>query len=299
MVLNYLGFGIAALGIQLILLWCLKKTQVYQPIYNLTPEGHQAKAKTPSFGGVGIAISITIGVIVFELFSVKFLWLYGLWMAFAVIGFSDDFLSVFYHKNKGLSAKSKFFLQTGVAFVFLIIYHEAIVPLSSGMFLFYLFLIVGFSNATNLTDGLDGLLAGTSLISLYGFYAFFALLGRIGYPKLIAVVMISIFAFLLLNRHPAKIFMGDTGSLPIGAFLVGLSLILDNPWIMIVLGGLFMIETLSVIMQVMSYQSSQKRVFLMSPLHHHFELLGISERTTVFTFWIIQGLFLLVFLVNI
>jgi len=275
----------------------LKQFKIYQKIYNLSPEAHQQKQKTPSFGGISILLIFFIGMIIFGLFSLVSLWLFLLFFCFAAIGFFDDLLSILKKENKGFSAKQKFLLQVATSFIFLFLYAVLIHPLGLIMFFFYWFIFVGASNATNLTDGLDGLLSGLSIISLVGFMILFYKSGNIELVQLSLVFIISLIGFLSLNKYPAKIFMGDTGSLAIGALIAGLSLALNNPWILIPLGLVYILETLSVILQVGSYKIFKKRIFKMSPLHHHFELLGFSEVKVVFLFWGIGLIGLLVSLV--
>jgi len=282
-----------ALAIQYLLIFTLKKMSVYQQIYELSPHSQKSKGKTPSFGGIGIVLGVLLGQLLLKLFSPETLWLSALLVSFAGIGFVDDFLSVFHKSNKGLSAKVKFGLQVLLGIILLAIYHKYIFPLSVIDFLFFLFLMVGASNATNLTDGLDGLLAGTAIISFLGFYILFIVTGSELTP-VTTVILISLATFLWVNKNPAKIFMGDTGSLAIGALLAGVGIVIHNPWILIPFGGIFILETVSVIMQVTSYKLTHKRIFLMAPLHHHFELLGLSEKNVVRLFWLVQ--FICVFL---
>lgn len=294
--INYIIIAILALVIQYLLIFVLKKVSVYQQIYELSPNTHQAKGKTPSFGGIGIVVGIILGQVILRLWSPEIIWLTLLMLAFAGIGLIDDGLSIFHKSNKGFSAKSKFGLQIIAGAILLAGYHFYMFPLSLYDFLLYLFLIVGAANATNLTDGLDGLLAGTGIISFLGFYVLLMLIGE-ELTRITMVILISLVAFLWVNKNPAKIFMGDTGSLAIGALLAGLSILIHNPWILIPFGGIFIIETISVIMQVTSYKLTKKRIFLMAPLHHHFELLGLSEKNTVRLFWFVQWIFVSLFLV--
>ena len=254
--------------------------------------------KTPSFGGVGIVLSVAVGTVLFSLFSFKVLWCISLFVSFAGVGFYDDSLSLFFDQNKGLTAKRKFCIQVVVAMFFLAVFSLYIRQLSWWQYGMYLFLFVGVSNATNLTDGLDGLLGGLSVLTLIGFLSVFVSWGLWDLVGFSMILMASILGFLFFNFFPAKIFMGDTGSLALGAIFSGFALLLDNPWILISLGAPYLVETASVIIQVLYFKLTKRRVFLMAPLHHHFELLNVSERRVVFGFWVFGLGCLLLFLLN-
>lgn len=267
---------------QWLILRQLKQLSLFQQIYELSPETHQAKSATPSFGGVGVYLTVTLGLVVFQLFSTDVLWCFSVFTLFFAIGLLDDLLSLMKRNNKGFTAKRKFFLQTFGASFFLAVSHVLIAPITWPLFFVYLFLIVGSSNASNLTDGVDGLLAVLGSITCVAFIIYFGFGHSISTFSL--VIILSLLSFFIFNKHPAKIFMGDTGSLALGAVFASFTVIAQNPWPLLSFGGIYVIETLSVILQVFSYKCFKKRVFLMSPLHHHFELLGFSE-------WSIVGLF--------
>lgn len=289
-----LFFTLSFLFFTFFLKW-LKKTKAYQPIYELSPDSHQAKGRTPSFGGVGILLSLSIGMVLFDISDPRAWWCYSLFIAFAILGFCDDYIAIKRSKNMGLSAKQKFLAQSVTAFILLFIFNLKIEPLSLVEILFYAFVIVGSSNATNLTDGLDGLLSGLSSLTLLGFILYFMQLYYIEMVTLSTVLLFSVLVFFWFNRNPAKIFMGDTGSLALGACFASLSIIAKNPWVLLPLGAVYILETMSVIIQVAVYKKTKKRVFLMAPLHHHFELLGLTERQVVSLFWLKGFLFLLFF----
>ena len=164
-------------------------------------------------------------------------------------------------------------------------------PLTMVDFLIYLFVLVGSSNATNLTDGLDGLLSGCSLITLGGFCLITISLGDSHLLPIFYITMVSVTAFLCYNRYPALLFMGDTGSLGLGAFFAASAICLGNIWFLLPLGAVYILETLSVIVQVAWFKRTRRRVFLMAPLHHHFELMGMKETHVVWLFWLIAGVF--------
>ena len=248
-----------------------------------------------SFGGVAIVGMSWVGSALSGLLGhrqVLFL-LMGMTL-FGVIGFADDLMSVMRQANKGLSVRQKLALQALACLLLLIAAPMAGTAIPWPLWPLYLFVGTGTTNATNLTDGLDGLLSGLSILSLIGFFVAFS--GNPALQTVCALVIAVLLAFLVFNRNPAQIFMGDTGSLALGGLFFGAALLLQNPWILIPLGGVYIIETLSVVMQVFWFKRTGKRLFKMSPLHHHFELSGYSEKQVVRLFWGMGLLFLLVFL---
>jgi phospho-N-acetylmuramoyl-pentapeptide-transferase len=268
---------------QWLILKSLRRGAVFQKIYELGPESHQSKAQTPSFGGVGIFLTVSFGLVLFQTFSMEVMWAYSVFSLFFVIGLLDDLMSLTKNKNAGFSARQKFLLQTIGASFFIFVFHILIMPLNLASVAVFIFLIVGSSNATNLTDGVDGLLSSLGVITLIGFsLLFFNSNGGLFF--LCVIVGISLLSFLVFNRHPAKLFMGDTGSLALGALFASFTVLLNDPWPLLSFGGVYVIETLSVILQVASFKANKKRLFLMSPLHHHFELLGFSECKIVMIF---------------
>lgn len=293
---NYALLCVFAMGLFNLLINVLRRIKGYQTIYALSPESHKKKANTVSFGGLGIVLTVLVGAVVFRIVNPMVVWVLLLFFAFSIIGFVDDFLSATQKQNKGLSAKHKFILQMAVAGVFLLVFHAFLKPLGFFEAIFYGFMIVGASNATNLTDGLDGLLGGLSLITLVGFSYYFYQLGFVSCLQCCYIVMVALVVFLGFNFNPASIFMGDTGSLALGALFAGLAIISPNPWVLLSLGAVYIIETLSVMIQVFYFKRTQRRIFLMTPLHHHFELMGFSEKRTVFLFWALGFLFLALFI---
>jgi phospho-N-acetylmuramoyl-pentapeptide-transferase len=262
------------------------KRKWYQPIYGLSPQTHQEKIHTPAIGGVAMICSGVIGAILFrEHLSFNVLWLILIMGLFALIGFIDDLIAMKSGRNKGLSLRQKLIIQLYFSGISIIIYTLYIQSISVGEILFYSIVMIGASNATNLTDGLDGLLGGNMIISLVsimmiGWFSF-----SMDTLVFIGIMITVIVAFLFFNHYPAKIFMGDTGSLPMGALLVGLAMLYGNIWILLPLGMVYIIETVSVMIQVFWYKRTKTRVFLMTPLHHHFEKLGIQEVHIVYIFW--------------
>jgi phospho-N-acetylmuramoyl-pentapeptide-transferase len=279
-------FGAAVLTTYgLILL--LRKIKGFQSIYALSPQSHQKKALTVSMGGIAIILCSLISSLWISPLTIKLGWALGLFASFSLIGFLDDFLSMMNQNNKGLTAKQKFITQCIVGGFFLLFFHVWIGPLAVWEWIFYEFLIVGVSNATNLTDGLDGLLGGLSIITLAGFVLLFTQTGQPQLSQFCMSLVVVLGAFLVFNWNPAKVFMGDTGSLALGALFAGLAIVSEQPLILLPLGIVYIIETLSVMIQVTVFKRTKQRVFLMSPLHHHFELLGLSEKQVVFLFWVL------------
>ena len=227
---------------------------------------------------------------------VPHVWVLLLGLSFASIGLIDDLLSIKNSHNKGLSARHKFLLQLVTCGLFLVAFSS----ISSMVYpfyiwLFYGFVIIGSSNATNLTDGLDGLLAGLASLTFFGFFVWTSVNNQLVDASLAIIFLISCLTFLVVNRKPAKIFMGDTGSLGIGALMAGFSIYLGNPWLLLSFGAIYVLETCSVMIQVLSFKLLKKRLFLMSPLHHHFELLGLTERQVVWLFWGLGFGFIVIF----
>ncbi|WP_085524071.1 phospho-N-acetylmuramoyl-pentapeptide-transferase [Tuberibacillus sp. Marseille-P3662] len=272
------------------------------------PESHQKKAGTPTMGGIIIIVALVIATLVVSwrtgLLSTSTYLLLLVTVGYGVIGFLDDFIKVVMKRNLGLKSKQKLLGQLIVAVLFFVIlmqteFSTAIsIPgtsISFDLHGFYIVLIVimllGTSNGTNLTDGMDGLLTGTSAIA-FGAYAVIAY-----QMQLMDVAVFSIAAagallgFLVFNAHPAKVFMGDTGSLALGGALAGVAILTKAEILLIVVGGIYVIETLSVMLQVISFKLTGERIFKMSPLHHHYELTGWSEWRIVSTFWVVGILF--------
>ncbi|MEK7298412.1 MAG: phospho-N-acetylmuramoyl-pentapeptide-transferase [Candidatus Margulisiibacteriota bacterium] len=270
-------------AIQAAVVWALRRAQVLQPIYTLSPASHQHK-RTPSMGGVALAFNLMAGTIILGLLDLRWLWLVGVYLAFAAIGLADDLMSLWSGANKGLSARQKFGVQLVVSAGAVAVLMGVGVPLPPWQAGFYVIVMTGVSNATNLTDGLDGLLGSLSLITLSGFALLFGFMQQTSMVNGILMVMLAVGAFLLFNWYPAKVFMGDTGSLALGAFFAGLAMLWGNVWVLLWLGAVYLIETASVMIQVSYFKWTRRRVFLMSPLHHHFELLGLSERRVVALF---------------
>ncbi|MFD1415494.1 phospho-N-acetylmuramoyl-pentapeptide-transferase [Oceanobacillus jeddahense] len=289
----------------------LRRLKFGQSIREEGPESHQKKTGTPTMGGIMIVFSIMItslimgsrvgGGINYELWLLLFV-LFG----YGLLGFLDDYIKVAMKRNLGLTSMQKLIGQIIIALVFYFVlrgqedFSSAIaIPGTAAEFdigWFYAILIivmlVGASNAVNLTDGLDGLLAGTAAIA----FGAFAIIAWYGVPNDMVTVFAlavvgALLGFLVFNAHPAKVFMGDTGSLALGGAIAAIAILLKLEILLVIIGGVFVIETLSVIIQVISFKTTGKRIFKMSPLHHHYELVGWSEWRVVTTFWSVGLLF--------
>ena len=293
------------------------KNKAIQPIYDLAPKNHKAKAKTPTMGGV---VFITSSIIA-TLFCAKFDFFVFISLLtlilFMLIGMIDDLGKILNKNNQaGLSAKTKFLFQTIAALIislilyfhnfdtklFIPFYKYPLFDMKFFAVFFWAFVIVGMSNAVNLTDGLDGLATIPSVFALFTLSILVYLSGNVifshylflPYEKGIAETVIvstaligALLGFLWYNANPAEVFMGDSGSLSIGAIIALLAILSKSEILLLFIGFIFILETISVILQVSSYKTTGKRIFLMAPIHHHFEKLGWNENKVTVRFWII------------
>jgi len=296
------AFGLLAIPL-------LKKIKAGQRI-NVYVENHQRKSGTPTMGGLIFIIPTIITTIILILtdkieFSVNLLIVLFVFISYSLIGFLDDYLSIKKNQNKGLSQIQKLLLQFVVALIFYILYRKYTNATSTleitllnidwdlgwlyGIFI--LLLLVGSSNAVNLTDGLDGLASGLSAISFLAFglisWGSYWIEGYQDMGIFCFILVGSIMGFLVYNTNPAKVFMGDTGSLTLGATLATIAILTNHELSLAVIGGVFVIETLTVIIQIASVVLFKKKIFLMTPIHHHFERLGWREGDIVKLFWIV------------
>ena len=282
----------------------LKKLKARQSIREEGPKSHRIKSGTPTMGGLFMLLSAVLVVIFNKMIDPSVLWLLFLTLGHGLLGFLDDFIKAEKKRNLGLTAKQKMLGQIILAVLFcwgvvdtLHMPYSIAIPfthtdISIGLlyYPFVVLVIVGASNAVNLTDGLDGLASGCCVIafSAYAMFCYMTGFNDLGY--FIIILAGSCIGFLFFNYHPAKIFMGDTGSLALGGAIAGISVMTRTELLLIFLGLIFVLEALSVIIQVASFQLTGKRVFKMSPLHHHFELSGWSEVHVVWAFWIFEGI---------
>ncbi|MCP4583333.1 MAG: phospho-N-acetylmuramoyl-pentapeptide-transferase [candidate division Zixibacteria bacterium] len=306
----------------------LKKKQIQEKIRSDGPQTHLAKEGTPTMGGLLILISIIVPTLLWaDLTNVNIhlILMVTVWMG--IIGFIDDYLKAIKHQKKGVVARSKFAGQIALGVVLgSILYFNPPdpgftaatgIPFFKNIFLdfgifyipFVVIVITGASNAVNLTDGLDGLAIGLVGICALGFGGLCYITGRVDFSSYLNIEYfkdageLTIFCgalvgaclgFLWFNSNPAQVFMGDTGALALGGILGGLALLIKKEILLVIMGGVFVMTALSVIIQVLSFKLTGKRVFKMSPLHHHFELLGWPEQKVTIRFWILGIIFALI-----
>jgi len=320
----------------------LREFQIGQYIREEGPKAHQKKAGTPTMGGVLITISIIVPTLLWADLSNKFVWLVVFaTMAYAAIGFADDYLKMVHRRNLGLTGKTKLALQllvgviVGVVLIWLevhgqysthlmvpfdkkfrpdlvitsLLHYHHLWPLAFIPFIAFVALVIaGSSNAVNLTDGLDGLAIGCTVVAAGALtiltyvsgHAVFA--DYLELQKMPQVAELTVFCgsmvgasigFLWYNAHPAEVFMGDVGSLALGGAIGTIAVVIKQELLLPFIGGVFVIEALSVILQVGSYKLRKKRIFKMAPIHHHFELMGWSESKVIVRFWIASLVFAL------
>jgi phospho-N-acetylmuramoyl-pentapeptide-transferase len=286
-----------------------QRRNVRQNVSTTVGERHIKKNGTPTMGGFIFIIPVLVSIILLylrgsislnhNLFIVVFVFI-----SYAILGFIDDYLKMKYHNNKGISITTKFLIQMAIALVFFYVFMknggESVLWITSlgvnidmgWLFgIFILCVLVGTSNAVNITDGQDGLAAGLSAIA---FLAFGIITWNTGWMEGYEEVAIfcfllvgSLLGFLLYNTHPAKIFMGDLGSLALGAALASVAIITRHELSLVLVGGVFVVETLSSLIQIIAIRKFHKKVFKMAPLHHHFEQLGWAEQDIVKMFWVV------------
>ncbi|MEI6642367.1 MAG: phospho-N-acetylmuramoyl-pentapeptide-transferase [Novosphingobium sp.] len=286
-----------------------------QPIRADGPQSHLAKRGTPTMGGLMIVISLAISLLLWMDLTSKFVWAcLAVTLGFGLIGFLDDYAKVTKYAHAGLSARIRLLAEFAVAGLalslvvtdtnlYLPVFSNLYVPMGPVYYLFAAFVIVGAGNAVNLTDGLDGLATMPVIIAAGTFAIIAYLAGRVDYAHYLGIQHVpragelSIFcgavmgaglAFLWFNAPPAAVFMGDTGSLALGGTLGVIAVSIHHEIVLGIVGGLFVMEAVSVIVQVFVYKRTGKRVFRMAPIHHHFEQLGWKESTVVIRFWIVS-----------
>lgn len=310
----------------------LSSYKIGQQVRDDGPQSHLSKAGTPTMGGALILVSIAISTLLWSDLSSEKVWVVlGVTLAFGLIGGVDDYKKLVFGNSKGLAARWKYFWQTVVGFTAaLFIYSSAktsvettlifpflkdvMLPLGAGFVVLTYLVIVGSSNAVNLTDGLDGL-AIMPTVMVAGALAVFAYLSGhstfanyLGIPYVAGVGELSIFCgalvgaglgFLWFNTYPAMVFMGDVGALALGAALGVVAVYVRQELVLVIMGGVFVMETVSVILQVGSFKLTGKRIFRMAPIHHHFELKGWPEPRVIVRFWIITVVLVLVGLASL
>ena len=302
-----LGF-ILAIITGVILIPILKRFHIGQYVSHYIGERHLKKEGTPTMGGLIFIIPVIVSLILLYFndsieISHNLIILVFVFLAYAALGFLDDFLKIKFHNNKGLSIVSKLLIQMVIALIFFYIFMSnggesdlvisslgITIPLGWTFGLFILFLLVGTSNAVNITDGLDGLAGGLSAIAFFAFGLISWNAGWMeGYQEVAIFCFLlvgSLLGFLVFNSHPAKVFMGDLGSLSLGAALATIAIITRHELSLALIGGVFVIETLSSFIQIIAIRKFNKKVFKRAPLHHHFEVLGMNEQDIVRYFWV-------------
>ena len=293
----------------LILLPLLRKLKVGQRISSYVGYSHRQKEGTPTMGGLIFIIPtvlITIGLLITDKipYSDNIAIVLVVFLGFAIIGFLDDFLSLKKHNNEGLTTYQKLLGQVIISTIFFYIYMKnggqtsfvvgtlgIDIELTWLYGLFILFILIGASNAVNLTDGLDGLAGSLSAVAFIAFALISFVVGFEDIGIFCLVLVGSLIGFLVYNTHPAKVFMGDTGSLALGGVMGAVAILTHRELTLLVVAGVFVIETLSVILQVFWLRFFHKKLFLMTPLHHHFEKLGWQE-TDIVKLFVVFGLFL-------
>ena len=290
----------------------LRKIKFGQNVRDDGPKSHLKKSGTPTMGGIVILISLLLASLLFLRDNLEGQLIIFVTVGFGLIGFLDDYIKVVMKRSLGLRALQKIILQLLVAFIFLYIlmqndngnysYAEFLIPFMGGQTINFgilfipvaILLIIGTVNSVNLTDGLDGLAAGVTVL-VATFFVFIAWTSGSDVLPIAGAAAGSLLGFLLFNTHPAKVFMGDTGSLALGGFIIAIAIILRMPLFLAIVGLIYVLESVSVILQVGYFKMTKgKRLFKMAPIHHHFELLGVPETKVVAVFYIVTAALCLV-----
>jgi phospho-N-acetylmuramoyl-pentapeptide-transferase len=304
----------------------LKRFKIGQAVREDGPATHLSKNGTPTMGGIFMIFSIVIAMLFWTDFSNGKVWLtLGALVAFSLVGFFDDYLKVAKHNSGGLPAWAKLIFQflialsvmlvlyfsgdSEITYLYLPFFKNPVIDLGFFWIPFGVLLIMAESNAVNFSDGLDGLLAGLLILVFIALAILTYLTGRSDYSSYLGIPYIpgtgeltvfclaatgACIGFLWFNAHPADVFMGDVGSLSLGGVVAVISLIIKKEALILIIGGVFVLEIASVIIQVVSFKLRKKRVFKMAPIHHHFELSGWAETKVVVRFWILGGLFAII-----
>ncbi|CVK17740.1 MULTISPECIES: phospho-N-acetylmuramoyl-pentapeptide-transferase [Sporomusa] len=283
----------------------LRRMKFGQSIREEGPERHYAKAGTPTMGGVLILLALVVPSLIFSGNNPEVLLALFVTLGHGLIGFLDDFIKVVLKRSLGLKARQKLLGQiimaVALSYIASIYFGRgtdlwipvwgANVDFGALYYLLIFLVLVGTTNAVNLTDGLDGLAAGTTTVAALAYAVISLYFGKPHLALFCAALAGACLGFLRYNAFPAKVFMGDTGSLALGGALAAVAVMTKTEFLLVIVGGVFVIEALSVIIQVVSFKSTGKRVFKMSPIHHHFELSGWTETKVVTVFWLAGTLF--------
>jgi phospho-N-acetylmuramoyl-pentapeptide-transferase len=282
----------------------LRRNQFGQNIREEGPEGHHAKAGTPTLGGVIIFIAFAVPFLILSQRDWQSLAVFGAALACALLGFADDYMKIVRRRSLGLRARTKLVVTIAISLglwwvatqkahlepTVRLRFVDVGIDLGPLYPVFIYLVVAGTTSAVNLTDGLDGLAAGCAAIVLLAYIGITFIAGNERNLTMLAACLVgACIGFLWFNSFPASIFMGDTGSLGLGGAIAGLAVMTKTEVLLILLGGIFVIEALSVLIQVFSFQVFRKRVFLMAPIHHHFELQAWSETKIILRFWIVAA----------
>lgn len=303
-----LGF-ILAIATGLVVIPLFRKLHLGQSVSKLISKRHLKKEGTPTMGGLIFLIPVLVSLVLLYInksinISYNLIIVVFVFCAYAFLGFLDDYLKVKYKNNDGISLITKFLMQMVIALIFFYLFMKGggdstlrlsflnlSIPLGWVFGLFILFVLVGTTNAVNITDGLDGLAGGLSAIAFFAYGIISWNTGWLeGYQEIAIFCFLlvgALIGFLVFNTHPAKIFMGDLGSLALGGALASIAIITRHEFSLIIIGGVFIIETLSSLIQIIAIRYFDKKVFLKAPIHHHFEELGWAEPDIIKLFWVI------------
>jgi phospho-N-acetylmuramoyl-pentapeptide-transferase len=295
----------------------LRKNEFGQHIREDGPQHHSAKQGTPTMGGLLILFAATIGFLPMSQYRLQALTVLFATLACGSIGFLDDFIKLTRSRSLGLSGRWKLLLLAGVTVVVAVVAHhlklstdvyvpvaDVSIPLAYAWYPFLFLIIAGASNGTNLADGVDGLAAGTGIIAIFTFTAMMVVsyvrsspnpahrnLTKLDLAIIGAALIGAAVGFLWYNAFPAEVFMGDTGSMAFGGAIATFAIMTKTELLLLLIGGIFVIEALSVMIQVFTFKYLGRRVFLMAPIHHHFEMKAWSETKIMVRFWIVAGIF--------
>jgi phospho-N-acetylmuramoyl-pentapeptide-transferase len=293
----------------------LRHNEFGQHIREEGPQHHAVKQGTPIMGGLLFLFAATVAFLAVSHYKLQSLTVLFVALACGAIGFIDDFIKLTHRRSLGLSGRWKMLLLGAITLVIVLVARhlhlstdiyvpvaDISVPLSYGWYPFLFLVLAGAANGVNLTDGLDGLAAGTGIISLFTFTAMMTVsyirsgtpghrnLSRLDLAMIGAALIGGAIGFLWYNAFPAEVFMGDTGSMAIGGALAGFAIMTKTELLLLLIGGIFVIEALSVMIQVFTFKFLGRRVFLMTPIHHHFEMKAWSETKIMVRFWILAGI---------
>jgi phospho-N-acetylmuramoyl-pentapeptide-transferase len=281
----------------------LRRREFGQTIREEGPKGHQTKAGTPTMGGIILVAAITVPFLALSHRDWESIGVFAATVACALLGFADDYTKILKRRSLGLRARTKLVVtvaislglwwvatqRAGIAPTVKLTFVDVSVDLGPFFPIFIYLVVAGTTTAVNFTDGLDGLAAGCAAILLLAYIGITFIAGQYDLTMLAACLVGACVGFLWFNSFPASIFMGDTGSLGLGGAIAGLAVMTNTEVLLILLGGIFVLEVLSVVIQVLSFQLFRKRVFLMAPIHHHFELQAWSETKIILRFWIVAA----------